>query len=49
MITKSINDIMDDLEDETKYIIVDGKPVSIRKIIDQLIHDKEKKRRLSEG
>ena len=49
MNTKSINDIMDDLEDETKYIMVDGKPVSIRKIIDQLIHDKEQKRRLSEG
>ena len=45
----TINDIMDDLEDETKYIMVDGKPVSIRKIIDQLVKDKENNRRLSEG
>ena len=43
---KTINDIMDDLEDETKYIMVDGKPVSIKNIIDQLIHDKENKRKL---
>jgi len=45
----TVNDIMDDLEDETKYIMVDGKPVSIRKIIDQLVKDKENNRRLSEG
>lgn len=45
----TVNDIMDELEDETKYIIVHGKPVLVRDIIDQLLKDAKGKRKLSEG
>lgn len=40
---------MDDLEDEEKYIMVHGKPVKIKKIIDQILQDSKEKRVLSEG
>jgi len=41
---------MEDLEDETKYIMVDGKPVNIKTIIDRILsEDNEKKRHISEG
>lgn len=45
----TINDIMDELGDETKYIMVDGKPVSVKTIIDQLLKDSGNKRKLAEG
>ena len=45
MITKSINETMEELEEETKYIMVDGKPVTIRRVIDQILGKDEKKKR----
>ena len=45
-----INDIMDEIEEETKYIMVDGKPTTVRQVIDTILDEKkEKKRLLSEG
>jgi len=41
----NINNIMEDLEEETKYIMVDGKPVTIRRVIDQILGKDEKKKR----
>ena len=42
-----INEIMEELEEETKYIMVDGKPVTIRKVIDSVLgKDSDKKRKL---
>lgn len=47
---ESINDIMEGLEDETKYIMVDGKPVSIKTVIDKILsEDNEEKKHISEG
>ena len=46
----TVNDLMDDLENELKYLIVDGEPVSVRDVIDRILsEDKEKKRKISEG
>lgn len=47
----NINDVMENLEDETRYVMVDGKPVSIKAIIDRILDEdnKEKKRVLAEG
>jgi len=46
----NINEAMEDLEDETKYIMVDGEPTSIKAVIDKILsEDNEKKRRISEG
>lgn len=45
-----INDLMDSLENETKYIIVDGQPVSLKAIVDRILSkDKDKKRVLADG
>ena len=50
MIKQTINDVMEQLEDETKYIMVDGKPVSLKAVVDKILsEDNEKKRRISEG
>lgn len=47
---RRINDLMDDLEDETRFIMVDGKPVSIKAIIDKILsEDNEEKRGRAEG
>lgn len=47
---KTVNDVMETVEDETRYIDVDGKPVSIKKILDKILNkDNENKRVLSEG
>lgn len=47
---KDINTLMEDLEDETKYISVHGKPVSLKSVIDRILsEDKEEKRYISEG
>ncbi len=44
------NDVMDNLEDETRFIMVDGKLVSVRAVIDRILGDeKENKRKLSTG
>jgi len=46
----NINDIMETIEEETKYIMVDGKPTTVRQVIDTILDEKkEKKRLLSEG
>jgi len=44
----NINDIMEDLQEETQYMMVDGKPVTIRKVIDDILRkdDDEKNRKL---
>ena len=47
---KGINTKMEELEDEHKYIMVDGKPTSIKAVIDSILDEaKEKKRVLSVG
>ena len=47
----TINDVIESLENETKYIMVDGKPVSLKTVIDRILNkdEEEKKRRLSKG
>lgn len=46
----AVNEVMDDLESENKYIMVDGKPTSIKEVLDSILSDKkEKKREISEG
>ena len=46
----TINDIMEELENEVKYLILDGEAVSIRDVIDRILsEDNEKKRKLSTG
>ena len=46
----NVNDVMEELEEETKYIMGDGKPVTIRTVIDTILSDeKKKKRELSTG
>ena len=44
----NINYIMEELQEETQYIMVDGKPVTIRKVIDDILKkdDVKKKRKL---
>lgn len=44
-----VNDVMDDLEDEEKYIMVHGKPMLVKDIIDQLLKDSKNKRKLTWG
>lgn len=47
---KTINDVMEEVEEETKYIMVDGEPVTIRSVIDNILSDdKKKKRKLGTG
>ena len=43
-----INTKMEELQEETQYIMVDGKPVTIRKVIDDILRkdDDEKNRKL---
>ncbi len=46
----SVNEIMDELEDETKYIMVDGNPMSLKAVVDKILgEDNDKKRKLSAG
>lgn len=47
-----VDEVLDGLEDETKFIMVDGKPTSIKEIIDRILSEdkeKDKKRRLATG
>lgn len=45
----SVNDYMDDLEMETQVMMVDGKPKTIKEILDSIQSDDKKERKLSEG
>ncbi len=46
----NINTVMEELEDETKYILVDGKPVSLKAVVDRILNkDTDKKRKLGDG
>ena len=46
----NVNDLMEDLEYETKYIMVDGEPVAIKAVIDKILSkDNKVKRVLAEG
>ena len=46
-----IEKILEELEDETKFIIIDGKSVAVKAVIDRILDedDKEKKRKLATG
>jgi len=44
----TVNEAMEEVEEEPQYIMVDVKPVPIRRVIDSLL-GKEEKRRFSEG
>ena len=48
---KSVTDVIEKLEDETRFIMVDGKPVTVRAVIDRILNEDnvEKKRKLGEG
>ena len=46
----NVNDLMEQLENEVKYLILDGEAVTIRDVIDRILsEDKDEKRKLSEG
>lgn len=47
-----VDKILKGLEDETRFIMVDGKPVSVKAIIDRILsedREKDKRRRLATG
>ena len=46
-----IDKTLAELEDETKFIMVDGKPVTVKAVIDRILNEDnvEKKRKLGEG
>ena len=45
-----IDKVLEGLEDETKYIMVDGKPRTVKSVIDRILNeDKEEKRKLGTG
>ena len=45
-----INKVLEELEDETKFIIIDGKSVAVKAVIDRILsEDKEEKRKLATG
>lgn len=48
---KSVTDVIEKLEDETKFIMVDGKPVTIKAVIDRILDEdnKKKKRKIGKG
>ena len=46
----TVNDLMDELENELKYLIIDNEAVTIKDVIDRILsEDNEKKRKLSTG
>jgi len=46
----TVNDIMDDLEDDVKVIMVNGEPKTLREVLDSLLSkDKEEETYFSEG
>ena len=45
-----IDKVLEEFEDESKFIIIDGKSVSVRSVIDRVLsEDKKKKRKLATG
>ena len=47
---KTINDIMEEIEEETRYIDKDGKRITLREAIDSVLgKDSDKKRKLGES
>lgn len=50
MIKQTITEIIEELEDKTKYIMVDGESTPLRVVIDRILsEDNKKKRRISVG
>lgn len=47
----AVNDVVKEVEEETKYIMVDGKPIAIKAVLDRILNEdkKKKKRKLSKG
>lgn len=45
----SINDLMDDIEQDVKVMMIDGKLKTIREILDSILTDSENERYFSEG
>ena len=46
----TINDIMDDLENDVKVIMVNGEPKTIREVLDSILKtDEKEKKHFSEG
>ena len=46
----SINDIMDECEDDVKVIMVNGEPKTLREVLDSILKkDEKEKRQFSEG
>lgn len=48
---RTIIDEVESLEDETRFIIIDGKPRSLRAVIDRILEEDkgEKNRKIGEG
>ena len=48
---RTIIDEVESLEDETRFIIIDGKPRSLRAVIDRILNEDkdDRKRRVSGG
>ncbi len=46
-----MDNIIEELEDETKFIIIDGKSVTIKAVIDRILNEDndKKKRKIGEG
>lgn len=44
-----VNDLMDDLEQDVKVIMVDGELKTIREILDSILTDEKNERKWSEG
>lgn len=44
-----VNEVMDDLEDELKVIMVDGEPKTIKEVLDTLLCRDTEQRIFSEG
>jgi hypothetical protein len=49
MSTLTVNDLMDELEQETKIIMVNGEPKTVKEVLDSILCDEKKQRRFSEG
>ena len=46
-----IEKVLEELEDETKFIMIDGKPVTVKAAIDRILDEdnKKKKRKIGKG
>lgn len=45
----TVNDVMEDYEDELKVIMVNGEPKTIREVLDSILEKDIEPRRFSEG